>query len=276
MDFMRFLPREAPAHPEMKDLEAVAAACINCGEIEEYPHACVGAWTKIRSLVQKETHEALDQMDESERAQAEQGELGDSKLTWQGLARKPSDHVLVHMRLEFSHRQALFPSKSYFEGIVTPDTQKVTMLHMPYTTAQVDSVRDKGGHIHQTYDLKVQKSIGIVLQGYKSMFEDLCEHHCIVEMVTGSQRGDFAMLARHNGAVFCSGSSYCLWAAYANVYGPTYFAADKPWADGKQPDIQGGKGLGFKWVDKPLLHATAIRWFEKMTAEQVVDWINKN
>merc|ERR1719291_1125324 len=124
---------------------------------------------------------------------------------------------------------------------------------MPYTHEQIRKMMRVHDEIHHDFGPQDIANISELLGGYKAMFTELCGHRCSVETATGTQYSDFAHLARHRGPVFCTGSSYCLWAAYANTHGPTYVVGKEPWAAGMKPPITEGQGAGFVWIDQAAL-----------------------
>eukprot|EP00931_Biecheleriopsis_adriatica_P028679 TRINITY_DN17097_c1_g1_i3.p1 TRINITY_DN17097_c1_g1~~TRINITY_DN17097_c1_g1_i3.p1 ORF type:complete len:409 (+),score=41.13 TRINITY_DN17097_c1_g1_i3:61-1227(+) len=250
--WLRYLPQKGPAHLELKDMQAVQAACDDCAGTP-YTHECAGGWVRVRGLIQDAVQDALQQY----------ADLNPDEVRFES----SSKEVLFHMRLEFAHSQVQWPGLSFFKGKIPSDATKVTIVHMPYTEEQIRSV---GGHIHQEFPQEMQTSITEVLNAYKNMLRPLCGG-CLVETSFSSQYGDFARIAHHQGVVFCMGSSYCLWAAFANIHGPVYMARN--FGGGKSPAVNGGKGAGFFWNDGQSLPSEEIRNFELMTPGDLIQWI---
>merc|ERR1712125_224968 len=97
--------------------------------------------------------------------------------------------------------------------------------------------------------------------------------NCEVTTETGSQVEDFMKMSLAP-TLFCTGSSFCLWAGMSNIGGQVHFPIgdNKQWASGLAPNL----GSSWHWRTEPRLPSDAIRDFRRMTPEQVVEWIRMN
>jgi len=264
LGWLSHLPAVASAYPQSRNQSWYASTCARCNKTM-FAHACPGAWTKIRSIVQNDTHHALTEYESKNPAvDAKQADETDGV------------HVLFHARLDFTASQVWWPARSSFAGKIPSQTKKVTILHMPYTDEQVEVERKKG-HVHQTYVPEMQKNIKVVLDGYKKMLSQSCAG-CEVAFSVGTQYSDFALIARHKGPIFCMGSSFCLWAAYANIHGPVYFPETMATLGRKihdpLSDIKDGRGDGFFWNFGASIHNSMINNFKHTSASDLVKWVN--
>jgi len=171
------LPSQQNAYPALKNMDALRKLCNQCTE-GMYPHGCVGKWTRIRQVIRDDTQAALQ------------------SFSLEAHVPLPVFHdndVLVHVRLDPGHPQIAYYAKSFFDEHIPDSTSRIILL----------SSEPKWGKP--------------ILDSYTKMFRELCQHrlHCSVERQSGTQFNDFAAIALAP-TVFCSGSTYCLWAAMAN------------------------------------------------------------
>merc|ERR1719362_1241340 len=168
------LPFKRDADPAYKDLEAFKDMCNECTG-NQFPHECVGKWTRIRQMIRDDTQAAL-------KAFADERHIA--------LPVFHENDMLIHVRLEPDHPQVAWYAKSFFAGLIPESTSRIIIL----------SAEPEWGRP--------------ILDSYVDIFHELCPR-CSVERSSGSQFNDFAAIALAP-TVFCSGSTYCLWAAMAN------------------------------------------------------------
>jgi hypothetical protein len=276
--WLQYLPTEVPPRSERENLTAYENACTSCkacGRCDNgrNPHHCGNAaWTHIRDVLQVDTHAAMRKFEEAHPEQKPQGVLQDHG---------DGAHVLFHVRLEFVHPQISWPAKSFFEGKLPRHTRRITLLHMPYLSAD-NHVEANGGHVHKEYSLEEQSNITALLNGYNALLSALCQG-CVVSAHVAGQYEAWATIARHRGPIFCMGSSFCLWAGLANEHGPIHFPAN--FLDTTHANVSGGKGLGLLWHSSKMLSNLNISAgfntrrdlpFHLMRASNIVEWVGAN
>jgi len=226
------LPSKHNSDPAYKDDVALAKMCNACtGGM--FPHQCVGKWTRIRQMIRDDTQAALKTFSQ------------EANMT---LPVFHENDVLVHIRLEQAHGQVAYYGKSFFDGHIPKGASRIILL----------SAQPQWGKP--------------ILESYVAVFKELCQHRqpqCIVDEQKGTQFNDFAAIALAP-TVFCSGSTYCLWAAMANpgnaIMSSHYIA------DGKMPPID-----DWTWVKGHVLpnterkHMPTEEWIS-----HVAKWVQKN
>jgi len=226
------LPFKHDSDPALKDLSALDKMCNDCtGGM--FPHLCEGKWTRIRQMIRDDTQAAL------------------KNFAQEANVPLPAFHendVLVHIRLEPVHPQIAYYAKSFFDGRITKRVSRIILL----------SAEPQWGRP--------------ILDSYFAMFEELCLHRqpqCIVDKQSGTQFADFAAIALAP-TVFCSGSTYCLWAAMANR-GKAIMSSHHI-ASGKMPHID-----DWTWVAGHVLpNAERKNMPTEEWISHVVKWVREN
>lgn len=270
---LRFLPRRVTAEPELADVGELARVCEKCqGWKAAHPHACQGGWVSLRSRVQQETQAAL-------RAFAAEAIGGRSR------ERARVGDVVVHLRLDLRHPMQRWPGRSSFEaeGVLPRGTRRVLLVHQAFLPEHFEvswTATGDLGHVHhdahmtdKLQDRAVARGLKHLLAGYRELLQLLCGT-CEVSTETGSQSEDFLRLATAP-VLFCTGSSFCLWAAMGNegeVHFPVGVGAHWAGHGAEKPDL----GHSWHWRREPRLGNQDINMFTSMTPEQMVAWIWSN
>jgi len=192
------LPRYVAASERLKNITKLGRLCA--GRSESYPHTTVGPWTAMRPVVIEETQVAIHRA---------------------GL-QVPSprkDELVVHLRLCFNHWQQLWPGRSSFNttDVLPPWIRKITILHQPLPWRSLDM----HSQLARLGEWSTEDVISL-LDVYLNMLKDLCGPSCEVTARSGTQLSDFITLATASH-VFCTGSTFCLWAGLSNGNGQVHF-----------------------------------------------------
>lgn len=223
------LPSEHNADPAFKDEISLDKICkdeVCLRHDGMFPHICVGKWTRIRQLIRDDTQAAL--------------QAYSHVPTNERLPAFNEHDMLVHIRFDKGHPQIAYYAKSFFDGHIPSGTSRIILL----------SNEPQWGMP--------------ILESYIALFKELCHNQqpqCQVERQSGTQFSDFASIALAP-TVFCSGSTYCLWAAMANRGNATM--SSHHIANGMMPPID-----DWTWVAGHVLSNS-----EKPKGMSLEDWVS--
>jgi len=233
--FIRHLPRVVPARPGGNST-ALAEACVACSPREvllwRYPHTCFGAWSRIRSDIQRDTHSAL-------RASGAEGAA---------LARLRSSDVAVHLRC-FPAFNVNYPLAAFslYADLPRPWRDASGLRFLLFggkfgpACAQVAAALE--GHLQRLFPQ------ARVLR-YFNTTEMSHEEDLLGAGAEDAVEADFAALV-HAPVLVRAPGSFSLWAGLARRRGLVLSAANPPgstWA-WQQADF----GRDWTWSRAPLL-----------------------